>query len=165
MIMKTLIKSEIIKSHKRTLKLINEIAHSDWLKSPKEVQTNINWQIGHLIIANYLHGIASIIGPQEHIRERIDIKSYVKFYGLNSDPTTYYEYKPNPQTLIDQINLIHNTTLETIETLDFNKLDIPTAIKNPGAKTQLEALLWMVQHQSWHNGQLALLKRVLKLKP
>jgi len=158
---KTLIQTEIINTHKQTLKIINAIALMDWLKSPKQVQTNVNWQIGHLIIANYLHGIASITGPSKPIREAIDIKSYVKFYGLDSSPTTLYEYKPDSQTLIDQFNMIHKMTLQTIENLDFTSLNTPTEIKNPGAKTKLEALLWLIQHQSWHNGQLALLKRIL----
>lgn len=158
---KKIYQSEIKNTHQKTLKLINEIPFHYWLQSPKVLNTNVNWQVGHIIIANYLHGIASITGANDKVRALIDIKSYVKYYGLNSDPTTFYEYKPDSTVLINQLKEIFNITLETLENTDFNNLEMPTEINNPGAKTKLEALLWLNQHQSWHNGQIALLKRIL----
>ena len=161
MTIKDLIKSEITKTHKRTVNLIDGFKPSEWLQTPKTLHSNVNWQIGHIIVANYLHGIASFTGPNADVREKLDIKSYVKFYGLKSDPTNYFEYKPNTATLKEQLDFIYQLVLETIEHTDFKKVNEPTKVKNPGAKTQMEAILWLIQHQSWHNGQLAILKRVL----
>ena len=51
--------------------------------------------------------------------------------------------------------------LNNVQNIIQSELDKDTEVPNPAVKTKYEALLWLSQHQSWHNGQIAILKRVL----
>lgn len=155
------IKEEIQLVKHQTDKLIKDIPETLWTVSPEVLDTNINWQIGHIFLANYLHGIASVTGPSEHIRSEINIPDYVKYYGLKSVPEADISDKPSKETLLNLYELGYRLIDQGLDTLQEADLDTPTAIPNPAVKTKYEALMWMFKHQSWHNGQLAMLKRVL----
>jgi len=81
MILNTL-REQISSTKEKTDKLIADISTENWFKTPDVLNTNLNWQIGHIILANYLHGIASISGPSTELKEKINVPNYIKFYGL-----------------------------------------------------------------------------------
>ena len=159
-----IITDNILLAKAKTDKLIADINSDDWLTTHDVLKTNINWQIGHVIVANYLHGIASITGSNAEFKQMVDVPSFVKFYGPNSKPNDFLDEKPSTANLLD----IYEKTFTLIQSamfeLDEVDLDADTAIPNPAVKTKYQALMWMAQHQSWHNGQIATLKRVLKGK-
>ena len=157
-----LIKKEINLVKSQTDKLISDIDADQWMVNPEVLNSNLNWQIGHIILANYLHGIASIKGPSKEIRERINVQDYIKFYGMKSDPSQHKEEKPSPETLLEIYTFSFELINKNLESLELSDLEQATAVPNPGAKTKSEALMWLFKHQSWHNGQIAMLKRVLK---
>lgn len=158
-----MIKEEIRLVKHQTDKLIKDIPTDQWLASPNVLDTNVNWQIGHVFLANYLHGIASITGPNETIRTQVNIPDYIKFYGLKSDPTQYESEKPSKEDLLNVYELGYELIFKGIDALEDSDLDKPTAIPNPAVKTKYEALMWMFKHQAWHNGQIAMLNRVLNV--
>ena len=49
--------------------------------------------------------------------------------------------------------------IKNVEQINTGKLKEDTAVPNPAAKSKYEAILWLSQHQSWHNGQIAIIKR------
>jgi hypothetical protein len=155
------IKTQIELIKKQTDDLIEKIEISKWNITPDIIETNMNWQIGHIILANYLHGIASITGANEKIREKLNVKDFIKFYGLKSNPSEHLNEKPKNEELKEIYNFIFKLIwleLEKVKESDFNK---ETEIPNPAAKTKYEALTLLFKHQSWHNGQIAILNRVL----
>lgn len=156
-----IVKAQIAAVKKQTLELITAIDKTEWLVSPKVLNTNLNWQVGHLFMANYLHGVASVSGVNATIREKADIASFKKFY-VGSSPLDFTEEKPSTDQLIELYHLIFELTEQGLVTLTEANLDEATAIPNPSAKTKYEALMHLAEHQSWHNGQIAMLKRVLK---
>lgn len=156
-----IIKAQINAAKTRTDKLMATVDTELWLNSPAPLNTNMNWQIGHIFLANYLHGIASISGPSEAIRERIDIKDCIKFYGMKSDPTASMQEKPTSSSLVELYKFSFELIFEGIDQLTAAELESPTAIPNPAANTKYEALTWLSQHQFWHNGQIAMLSRIL----
>ncbi|WP_196892756.1 DinB family protein [Aureivirga marina] len=156
------IKDEIHSTHTKTNQLIEKIPAEKWNTTPEILETNMNWQLGHLILANYLHGIASISGPNELIRSKINIPDYIKFYGPNSSPTKFNEEKPDNTTLKTIYSILLEEIKKQIETIKEEDLISETAIPNPAAKTKKEALSLLYKHQSWHNGQIAMLGRILK---
>ena len=135
-----------------------------WLVSPKLTSTNLNWQIGHVLFANYLHGIASITGVNEDIRELINIQDYIKFYGLKSNPLEKIGEKPSLDELIKLYGLGFKLIFKGLDELDESDLDKSVEIPNPAAKTKYQALMWLFKHQSCHNGQIAILKRIMTLQ-
>ncbi len=156
-----LIKNEITIVKAQTNKLIKDIPDEQWVFTPEIMNTNLNWQIGHIFLANYLHGIASITGPSEIIRNSVNIKEYIQYYGLDSNPKEHLENKPTTKALLEVLNISYDLIFKGIDELTEEDLNQSTAIPNPAVKTKYEALMWLFKHQSWHNGQIAMLSRVL----
>ena len=157
----TQLKDQIDLAKKKTETLIFDISLEKWFETPDVLKTNLNWQIGHVILANYLHGIASISGANEQFREKVNVPDFIKYYGPKSNPSDFEKEKPSPEKLLDIYNFTLSLVFENVDSLSDADLEDETAIPNPAAKTKYEALLWLSQHQSWHNGQIAILKRVL----
>jgi hypothetical protein len=154
-------KDQITLAKKKTDKLIADISHEKWLETPDVLRTNLNWQIGHIVLANYLQGIASISGPNEAVRKKISIPDYIKFYGPKSNPIDFKKEKPSSKQLIEIYEFTLSIIFENLENISYSDLENDTEVPNPSVKTKYQALLWVSQHQSWHNGQIATLKRIL----
>jgi hypothetical protein len=156
-----LIKDQIQSVKEKTDSFIISTTEKDWNFTPQIIETNFNWQIGHIVLANYLHGVASISGVNEKVRALINIPNFIKFYGINSNPNLYFDEKPNSEELISQYEMIFELIFVKLNNLKIEDLEKNTEIPNPGAKTKYEALTTLIKHQSWHNGQIAILKRLL----
>jgi len=156
-----IIKTQIELVKKQTDELIEKIELSKWNVTPEIIETNMNWQIGHIILANYLHGIASISGANDEIREKLNIKDFIKFYGLKSNPSSHINEKPKNEKLKDIYIFIFELIWLELKKVKESDLNEKTEIPNPGANTKYEALMMLFKHQSWHNGQLAILNRIL----
>lgn len=156
-----ILKDQISLAKEKTDKLIVDIEPEKWFDTPDMLKTNLNWQIGHIILANYLHGIASISGASDAFRERANVSDYSKFYGPKSNPTEFESEKPSQEKLLEIYEFTLSIILKCVDNITTKELEEETEVPNPGAKTKYEALLWLSQHQSWHNGQIAMLKRVL----
>ncbi len=156
-----ILKDQITLAKEKTDKLISDISSEKWLETPDVLKSNLNWQIGHIILANYLHGIASISGVNDEFREKVNIPDYIKFYGPKSNPTEFKNEKPSKEKLLEIYEFTLSVVFKSLESITHNELEKDTEIPNPAVKTKYEALLWLSQHQSWHNGQIAVLKRIL----
>lgn len=156
-----ILKEQILLAKQKTDKLIRDIPHDKWDETPDIIKSNMNWQIGHIILANYLHGIASISGVNSEFREKVNVPDYIKFYGPKSSPADFEEEKPSREELMGIYEFTLSTTLKGLESLNEDDLEKETEVRNPAAKTKYQALMWLSQHQSWHNGQIAVLKRIL----
>ena len=157
----SIIKEQITSTKEKTDKLIANISTEIWTKTPEVLNTNLNWQIGHIILANYLHGIASISGSNEELKARINIPDYVKFYGPKSNPISFENEKPTQKELLEIYEFTMTLVLDNLNQLTESELNDNTEIPNPSVSTKYEALKWLSHHQSWHNGQIAILRRVL----
>ena len=156
-----ILKKEIVSVKSKTDFFIEKINFEKWNETPKIIETNMNWQIGHLILANYLHGIASISGANEKVRNKIDMQNFIKYYGPNSIPTSFLNEKPTNQDLLKLYEFIFELVLIEISEIKVEELNDVTAIPNPSAKTKYEALTTLFKHQCWHNGQIAILNRIV----
>lgn len=155
------LKDQILLAKEKTDKLIADISAEKWFETPEVVNSNINWQIGHIILANYLHGIASISGASEEFREKVTVTDLIKFYGPKSDPADSKNEKPSRDELIEAYDLTFSLILKGLENTTTTDLEKDTEVPNPAVKTKYEALLLLSQHHSWHNGQIAILKRII----
>jgi hypothetical protein len=157
----SVIEEQITSTKEKTDKLIADISTEMWIETPEVLNTNLNWQIGHIILANYLHGIASISGRNEELIGKINISDYIKFYGPKSNPTDFENEKPTQNKLLEIYEFTLSLILDNLSKLTESELNDNTEIPNPSVNTKYEALKWLSHHQSWHNGQIAILKRVL----
>ncbi len=158
----TIIKDQIKFTKEKTDKLIAGFSKETWFETPNILNTNLNWQIGHIILANYLHGVASISGSNAAVKEKINIPDFLKFYGPNSNPIDFENEKPDQKELLKMYDFMFSIIETQLEKLNGIDLEDSTVVPNPAVKTKYEALVWLSHHQSWHNGQIAILNRVLK---
>lgn len=145
-----------------TNKLLNSIPHKTWDTTPAIIESNVSWQVGHLIVSFYYHSIMVIVGHQMDILGKVPLKEYDILF-TSGQPEKVVE-KINPEVLQAQLNLMELKSLEIIQSLSKSDLEdklVPTPISHPIAKTKFEALDWNIKHTMWHCGQLGLLKRVV----
>lgn len=147
----------------QTLSLLKSTPTDQWDETPEVIQSNIAWQVGHLIVAQFYHSIAVITKPDPQIYTDIPLKEYIPIYSMKAK-STINELQPSPETLLSHLNLVNEYVIQTINSLTDEALDQPlrpTRHPHPMAKTKYEALTWSFRHEMWHLGQIATLKRIL----
>jgi hypothetical protein len=145
-----------------TNKLLNSIPQDTWDTTPAIIESNVSWQVGHLIVSFYYHSIMVIAGHQMDILGKVPLKEYDMLFTAGEPQKVVG--KINPKVLQDQLNLMELKSLEIIQSLSENDLEdklVPTPISHPIAKNKFEALDWNIKHTMWHCGQLGLLKRII----
>jgi uncharacterized damage-inducible protein DinB len=56
---------------------------------------------------------------------------------------------------------LNEEALNVVNMLQEDELEQSTLITNPVAKTKYESLSFAIKHQMWHNGQIAMIKRII----
>jgi len=145
-----------------TNKLINSIPHDKWDQTPEIIESNVTWQVGHLIMSFYYHSIMVITGHQMDILQQIPMKEYDKLF-THAAPREAVG-KTDPVVLQSQLALLQQKSLHTIRTLspdDLEKKVEPTTIPHPIATSKFDAIDWNIKHTMWHCGQIGMLKRII----
>ncbi len=143
-------------------KIIQTIPYETWDTTPEIIESNVTWQVGHLIMSFYYHSVMVIVGHQMDILQKIPIKEYNALF-TNAAPHIAMG-KTNPEQLQNHLMLMQQKSVEIIQSLSPQDLDAPlepTQVPHPIAKTKYEALDWNIKHTMWHCGQLGILKRII----
>lgn len=150
-------------TRKQTIKMLSETPQEIWYETPDVIQSNIAWQVGHLIVSQYYHAIAVITGPNFELFNDVPLKDYFPIYSMFTQSVNN-ELKPSPDKLLrelDSVNQYANAQLELLNDSDLDAPLEPTKFPHPIAKTKYEALTWNFKHEMWHLGQISTLKRIL----
>jgi len=145
-----------------TNKLINAIPQDKWNDIPEIIESNVTWQIGHLIMSLYYHSIMVINGHQMDILQKIPLKEYDKLF-TDAVPEKSSE-KTDPTQLQNYFMLLQAKSIEVIKSLSEKDLECElqqTDVPHPIATNKFEALDWNIKHTMWHCGQIGILKRVV----
>ena len=145
-----------------TDKLINSISYEKWDTTPEIIETNVSWQVGHLVMSFYYHSIMVIAGHQMDILQKVPLKVYDELF-TNASPKNAVG-KTNPKELQNQLHIVQKKSIDIIKLLSENDLESklePTPTPHPIAKTKHEALDWNIKHTMYHCGQLGILKRII----
>ncbi|NLR93801.1 DinB family protein [Flammeovirga agarivorans] len=157
-----IIKTQTEDAYNWVNKLVESIPHEQWDETPDIIDTNVTWQIGHLILSFNYHSLMSIRGPQLDLYQQLPIQEYFKLF-VNTQPSECIG-KTDAVALVEHLRLIQNRSIEIIANLSEDDLKAqlePTKVPHPIAKNKFQALDWNVKHTMWHCGQLGLLKKVL----
>ena len=142
--------------------LITDLDAGQWKITPTGVGTNIHWIAGHIMHDKYWHGLSCISEPSKTFRKQFDIGHFEKYFRKDSDPLAYLEERPSRDTILESLNILDAEILKITESISEDELEKETIEQNPVAKTKYESLSFAIKHQMWHNGQIALIRRVLK---
>ena len=143
---------------KRTWK---DIPDDRWHEMPTGLDTNLIWQAGHVLISQYFAPVVVLFGSQSAVKEKISIKEYASLFGLGSDPKNSQQFSKSPSELRDDLAFMHGLTLDLLKNYDYSLLSKPPLREHPVGNTQGACLDWSIQHEMWHAGQLAMLRKSL----
>jgi hypothetical protein len=149
------------KSSRWTRYLLKSFDDNNEFTIPEGLSTNVNWQIGHILLSRHFHSIISIFGKQEELMSAIPFKEYAAHYAMGSNAHENTEARPGIGTLMDNLYQVDKLSAELIAELSDETLDSAPLRDHPVAKTKYAALMWSAEHQMWHNGQLALIKNLI----
>ena len=144
-----------------TLNLIESVPGNYWKIQLSETQTNLNWQVGHILVSKYFHALACINGPMVELNQSLPISEYMSVYNVGSISNQQMEVKPDKERLLYDLNIINQLALKMLEEISDVEITQKTELPNPVAETKYESLMWAFKHQMWHNGQIALIKKIL----
>ncbi len=157
-----LLRDQTADAYKWSNKMVESIPRDKWSQTPDKLDTNVSWQIGHLMMSYYYHSIVVITGHQMDILKKIPMQLYSELF-TKGDPKKNLN-KINHNDLIHHFNLIQKRSIDTIESLSDDDLYqnlVQTEVQHPIAKNKYEALDWNIKHTMWHCGQLGILKRII----
>ena len=151
-------------AHIWTNKLIDSVPFEHWNDTPDVLESNISWQVGHLIISEYYHAIMVVKGFDEEITQKLDLRAHNHKFGYDSNPTEYLDGS-DAKTLRDQLQFMHERVIATISDLTVadleHNVEEPLPQKHPVATTKFDAVSWNIKHTMWHCGQIAIIKRLI----
>lgn len=151
-------------AHTWTNNLIDSVPFEHWNDTPDVLESNISWQVGHLILSEYYHAILVIKGFDKEVIQKLDIREYSQKFGYDSTPTEHIE-SSNVKTLREELQFMHTKVIDTISGLTLtdleNNVEEPFKQKHPVATTKFDAVSWNIKHTMWHCGQVATLKRLI----
>lgn len=145
-----------------TNRLINSIPQDKWDITPEILESNVSWQIGHLIMSFYYHSIMVIKGHQMDVIQKVPLKAYDKLF-TDASPKKLLG-KADPVELQNHLLIVQAKSIEVIKCLAEDELESElqqTEFPHPIARNKFEALDWNVKHTMWHCGQLGILKRIV----
>ena len=149
-------------SRGKIFELLNEVPHDVWFKNAGAPNSNVAWQVGHLVLASNYHCISLVLGINEAMIQKDSFKIYMKYcIGLGSINRSLPEGFISVEDLISDLKEVHDisiTGLRNLQDSDLNRPLEPTKMKHPFAKTKYEALSWAFKHDIWHCAEIENLK-------
>lgn len=141
---------------------LGQVPQDKWFITAGLPQSNIAWQVGHLVIATNLQGISMLSGPDEDTQSRLSFPIYRNYcIGLGSKERILPEGLIEPSQLLSELNVVHATCEQKLLQLTNEELDLPpepSAINHPIAETKYEILSWLFKHDAWHCAEMELIK-------
>ncbi len=144
-------------------KLVTNIPETSWNTTTDVLESNISWQVGHLVISMYYHSILVINGHDKDVFDEVPLKQYSELYAYGSAPKNSAS-KATASDLLNHLNILMEKSLKSINSVTMAQLQeklVPGKVEHPVAKTKFEAIDWNVKHVMWHCGQIATLKRIV----
>lgn len=162
-VMKTeLLLQQTINAYEWTDNLLNNLPYTHWRMLPQVIESNVLWQVGHLVVSTYYNSILVIKGHQTTVLQSMPLKLYSQLFTQAAPALA--TGLVDPEQLYKHLKMMQKHSIETIELIKDSQLHeelLQIEIVHPVAKTKLEALDWNIKHTLWHCGQIALIKRVV----
>jgi hypothetical protein len=155
---------QIVVARRYTLGLLEDIAPSDWFRTPSEGVTHVAWQVGHLAFAQYRLALVRLRG-QRPDDEALLPAAFTALFGRESVPDPDPARYPDPAEIRAVFDRVHDALLRELPEIPDTDLDHPLEPPHALAKTKREVLLWCSHHEMIHAGQIGLLRRLLGRSP
>ncbi len=147
-----------------TLSLIDDLDESDWFRQPQEGVTHIAWQVGHIAMSQY--GLTLF---RQRGRAEVDLElmpsSFRKKFNRGTTPKPDPAANPNPVEIRSILDKVYEQAMLELPGLTLEKLNQEVDAPHAGFSTNYGALLFAVDHEMIHAGQIGLLRRLIGKEP
>jgi hypothetical protein len=147
-----------------TTRLLDTVPVSDWFRQPTEGITHVAWQVGHLALGQYRLGLERIRGRLPADDDLIT-EAFLAHFGRDLAPTPDPSAYPPAGVIRATFDRVHEQVLREWAAWEDADLAAPAVKPHAIAKTKLACLVWCVQHELIHAGQIGLLRRLLGRPP
>ena len=160
----TTISRHLAFARRYTLSLIEDLDQEDWFRQPTEGTTHIAWQVGHIAVSQYGLGLFRQRG-----RSEIDLdlmpSAFRKKFSRGTSPSPDPGGSPSPSEIRTIFDQVYHQVQKELPTFALEKLNQPVEPPHAVFSTQYGALLFAVDHEMIHAGQIGLLRRLLGKDP
>lgn len=144
--------------------LLEDLSEEDWYWQPEGLSTHVAWQVGHLAMAQY--GLTLF---RQRGRQPIDLElmsgRFRKQFSRGSTPAIRSEKSPSVEEIRGVFDRVHAQALQELPTFDEASLDEPIDPPYSGYPNKFGALLFSVDHEMLHCGQIGILRRLMGKEP
>ena len=142
-------------NHSTIKKLVEDISEEESMVTGKDNLNHIRWQLGHLVLSDML--IIRAYGEKYDLPE-VD---WVPLFGRGSKLSTKSEDYPALAQIKERLYDIYENQIKALNEIDITDLDKEIEFF-PGFTSQaLKGALFFCQHEFYHAGQIAQLRRIL----
>lgn len=133
-------------------KCLDGLTAEQFATRPNETTNSIHWILGHIACSRYFVG--GMLGLENNFKHN----KYFDYGAELKDPSVY----PSPEELADSFKDIHGKMIECLKNPPLDKLKEKPEVDFPGVEqTVLGAVTFMAFHETYHVGQISLVKRFL----
>lgn len=147
-----------------TMSLLEGLSDDDWFLQPAEGITHIAWQVGHIAMSQY--GLALF---RQRGRAEVDLdlmpSSFRKKYSRGTQPQSDRTKNPSPDEILSILDKVWNQVQLELPTFSLENLNQPVDAPHAAYATNYGALLFAVDHEMIHAGQIGLLRRLIGKEP
>ena len=145
--------------------MLADIEEDKWYRQPAEGVTNLVWQLGHLVVAEYRLGLERVRGrkPED---ELLVPNSLMERYGKGSVPNSDPSQNATIPELLTLRDRVSQAVYEEVGKLSDAELLTPPFLQpHPMSQRKLGSLDWCANHELIHAGQIGLLRRLFGKAP
>ena len=150
-------------ARKWTNNLLADVEAPLWFKCPAAGVGHVAWQVGHLAASQVALVPVRCLGlePTKYVSD-----AFRATFGKGSTPVEVHSKYPPLAEIRDTFDRIHSQTLELIRGMAETDLDAPAVGEpHPYFTTKAGAIGIAAMHETFHAGQIALIRRLAGKAP
>ncbi|MEC9092875.1 MAG: DinB family protein [Planctomycetota bacterium] len=160
----TVISKHLAFARRYTLSLLEGLDESDWFRQPIQGVTHIAWQVGHIAMSQYGLGLFRQRGRSEVDLELMP-SAFRKKFARGTTPNPDPGANPSPSEIQTIFDRVYQQVQEELPTFTLDHLNLAVEPPHAAFSTNYGALLFAVDHEMIHAGQIGLLRRLLGKEP
>jgi len=121
--------------------------------------SSVNWQVGHILLSKTIFGLELVTGE---IPAWIDLELLKCCYDRGSSAVTLPLQHPDKNHLLSLMQQLDEKLEQTIPQVNPDNWNDLVLSPIPIVKTRGESALFAGGHQMYHNGQIALIKKLMR---
>jgi hypothetical protein len=150
-------------ARKYNLERIDTVPLVDWFTIPPGGVSHVAWQVGHLAFAEYRLCLQRL-RPRTPADETLISDEFLRIFGRDSSPDTVTGLTAEEVRAV--FDRVHARVMQELPSYPDADLDLaPLSLPHPLFTTRIGGLRYAPLHEMIHCGQIAMIRRMLGMKP